>query len=470
MRLVEALRFPGQSSLAFVGAGGKTTALFRLGRELLAGRADHMPVRTVLATTTTHLGRWQASQADQLVWLRSESDLTRLESELPAGIVLLVSGQRSERLRGVSSSMLENVRLLANTAGLPFLIEADGARMKPLKAPGKHEPAIPGFVQTVVVVAGLSALGKPASGQWIHRPRLFTRLGNLHEGVLITADGLVKILCSQDGGLKNIPPGAKRVALLNQADTAKMRAQGELLAKQLLPVYNTVLVASLSQKDLPPNGKPDTLASYTGEVHARLEPVAGIVLAAGGSERFGQPKQLLPWQGQPLIRHVAREAIKAGLSPVEVVVGAAGAEITAAIKDLPLRIVNNQAWAQGMSTSIRAGLSALSEYVGGALFLQADQPQISSQLIHALVRAHQCSPSAIILPRVNGNRGNPVLFDRSVFPDLLTLEGDIGGRSLFEKYPQFWIEWGDPEILMDIDTPDDYQRLLEIHPWPEVNP
>jgi molybdenum cofactor cytidylyltransferase len=199
-----------------------------------------------------------------------------------------------------------------------------------------------------------------------------------------------------------------------------------------------------------------------------IEQTAGIILAAGGSSRFGQPKQLLTWRGEPLVRHVAKTALRAGLNPVIVVLGAVADAIEPVIKDIGLRIVINQAWMDGVSTSIKTGLSALKEDVGGVIFLQADQPQIPVQLVNSLIEEHRSTLNPIVAPQIDGVRGNPVLFDQTVFPALSALEGDRGGRALFSHYPIDWVTWHDPKALMDIDSPGDYQDFLNAFSTEEV--
>lgn len=195
-------------------------------------------------------------------------------------------------------------------------------------------------------------------------------------------------------------------------------------------------------------------------VPAVYEPVAGIVLAAGGASRFGQLKQLLPWQGEPLVHRVARTALQAGLSQVVVVSGAQAEAVEAAVSDLPVRIARNPDWAAGQSTSVISGVRALLPQTGAAIFLLADQPQVSASLLRSLVEERATSLPAILAPLVDGQRSNPVLFDRQTFPELLALSGDTGGRALFASYRVEWLPWHSSEPLTDIDTPQDYQRLL----------
>ncbi len=451
MNLFHALRLTPRACLALVGAGGKSTALFTLARQCLQAGA-----RTVLLTTTTHIGDWQAAQADVHWVVESEAQLQAHMANLPAGVVMLTGPQNEanlQRLGGMPPDVLRLLDSLRRDLGLPLLIEADGSRLKPLKAPADHEPAIPDFVEGVVVLAGLRGLGQPLGEAWVHRPGRFSTLSGLEAGEPVTAEALRRVLAHPQGGLKNIPPGARRVALLNQADTAERQAAGGALAQRLLPDYDAALVAALGPQD-----DPEPLAETVFSVY---EPAAGILLAAGESARFGRPKQLLDWMGEPLVRRAARTALEGGLSPVVVVTGAHAAEVTRALEGMEARVVYNPAWQEGQSASLRCGLHGLPASTGAAVFLLADQPLVSPALVRALLDAHRQSLPPIVAPLIDGQRGNPVLFDRLTFPDLAALQGDQGGRALFSRYPVTWLPWHDPGPLRDVDTPEDYQALLD---------
>ena len=459
MQLIEALRYSQNSVMAFVGAGGKTTALFKAARELSAIPEPEMTNNTVLVTTTTHLGLWQVRLADHIIHVNSKSDLRNLEMRLPFGVVILIGEEENNRLTGMSSRLLEEIRCLAEKHQLPLLIEADGSGSRPLKAPATHEPAIPEFSQYVVVVAGLSGLGKHLTSDWVHRPEIFAELSGLNPGDEITIEAMVNVLRSREGGLKNIPLLARKVLLLNQADTAAIREQGRVLSEHLKSEYRTTVISSLNKNNVDTTGMIAPTENL-GEIHAVIEQIAGIVLAAGQSSRFGEPKQLLVWKGQPIIRYVIMAATKAGLDPIVVVVGSSGEEIKKVISDLPVRIVENPEWINGVSSSIQVGMTALRSETGGVVFLQADQPQVSHGLITKLVQVHQETLGSIIAPLINGHQGNPVLFDEKVFTNLKLLKGDIGGRALFSQFPVQWITWQDPNQLFDIDTPEDYKKFL----------
>ncbi|MBX3003376.1 MAG: nucleotidyltransferase family protein [Anaerolineales bacterium] len=190
------------------------------------------------------------------------------------------------------------------------------------------------------------------------------------------------------------------------------------------------------------------------------ERVAGIVLAGGGSSRLGQPKQLLDWKGTPFVRQVAETALAAQLGPVIVVTGAAAAEVTAALHGLAVQVVHNPDWAEGQSSSVKAGLAAVPADAAAAIFMAVDQPQLPVRLLDSLKEQHAFNQPPIVATLVDGRRSMPVLFDRSTFPDFATLHGDMGGRALFSTHQVTWFPWLDSSMAIDVDTPEDYARLL----------
>lgn len=439
MDLLQALRLdnsPKPYVISFVGSGGKTTALFQLARLLLNQK------KLIFVTTTTHLGSWQTSLADHHIIAR-DTDEINLPHE---GIVLVTGEVDKERTNPISQNALNWLRAKQELEETYLLIEADGSRQKPLKAPAEHEPPIPEFSDLVIHVSGLSGLGKALHEEYVHRPEVFAELSGLAIGEIIIPKSLFNTLTHPQGALKNIPAKAKRVALLNQADTPELQSIGGSLARDLLNLYGSVIIGSLQQNNL-----------------QVAEKTAGIILAAGSSSRYGQPKQLLEWNGKSFIRHVTETALRSALEPVVVVTGFRHAEIEAQIQDLPVSIVYNADYEQGQSTSIKAGISALPANVGAAVFLLADQPQIPVEVIRALVESHASDMQAILAPLVlEEKRANPVLFDRVTFPSLLGLQGDVGGRGIFDKHKVSYLPWHDDILIFDVDKPEDYERLKKI--------
>lgn len=446
MDLSRTLRIERGTRLAFTGSGGKTTAMFSVARQLEP---------PVIVTTTTHMARYQLGLADSHVMVYSPDDIV---AEQIAGVMLYVGRAEGDiRLSGVQTDALARLQAIADERGIPILLEADGSRRLPLKAPAQYEPVIPPFTNYVIHVSGLSGLGKPFTAEWVHRLELFSRLTGLKGGEPITVEALARLLVHPDGGLRGVPEGARRVALLNQADSPEVQGLAHHLGRLVLPAYDAVVVASMEA--IPP------------QAHAVHERVAGIVLAAGEGSRFGTLKQLLPWQGEPFVRKTSRAALSAGLEPVVVVTGAGGEQVAAAVQDLPVQVVHNPDWTSGQASSVRCGLKALDERRssfeqitftgenGAAIFLLADQPQILPTLLTALVETHARTLAEIVVPMVEGQRGTPLLFDRRTFPELLVLEGDTGGRALLSRYRPYELAWLDDAILVDVDTPEAFQRL-----------
>lgn len=454
--LARALRLSSSSSVAFTGAGGKTTAMFLLARQMQP---------PVIVTATTHLGAWQVEFADRHVIADSPAALENAEHGLK-GVVLVTGALDGDRTRPIAESMLDWLHQFCGYHSIPLLIEADGSRQKPLKAWSEHEPPIPEFADAVAQVAGLSGLGKPLTDEYVHRAGLFSELCGLEIGETVTPEALARALTHPRGGLKNVPARARRIALLNQADSAERQAAALAMTSSLLRAHHSVIIASLMD----------------GIVHAVHERIAGIVLAAGESKRFGRSKQLLDWKGQPFVRTVTQAALKAGLSPVVVVTGANAEGVEAAVNDLDVIVARNEGWQSGQGSSIREGIRALTPastlgfdipggqglldpplsagpVVGGAVFLLADQPQITTSIIQALMEKHAEGLHPIVAPMVMDKRANPVLFDRATFPDLLTIEGDVGGRAIFHKHRVEYLPWHDDRLLLDVDTPKQYRRL-----------
>jgi molybdenum cofactor cytidylyltransferase len=438
MNLSEALRLSNNSRLALVGAGGKTTALFQIARQLAP---------QAIVTTTTHLATHQSHLSDHHYVIEGDIDIDSLRANLCEGVNLFTGpkGDR-DRLAGVSGDNLNRLLALADEVECPLLIESDGAKLRPVKAPGEHEPPIPDFVDTVVVVIGLSALGEPITSKWVHRPELFATLSQCEIGVKITGDILERVLTHPNGGLKNIPRKARRVLLLNQADTPELQSKARGLVDKLLNNFHSVIIGALKNK----------------EVYAAYEPVAGVILAAGGSKRLGQPKQLLTWKNKSFINHVVDSARNAGLHQIIVVTGAYSDKVKSALKGISsVFLTHNPDWTFGQSTSIKKGLESISSESGAALFLLTDQPWVSSSLIRTLIEKHAQTLGPVVAPIIDGRRGNPILFDRIAFSDFEDITGDVGGRALFSRYNIVWVPWHDPRALMDIDTVDDYEKFLQ---------
>jgi molybdenum cofactor cytidylyltransferase len=191
--------------------------------------------------------------------------------------------------------------------------------------------------------------------------------------------------------------------------------------------------------------------------------VAAVVLAAGGSTRMGKPKQLLMVRGRPMLRRVSEAVCAIGMEQVVVVVGAHRDAVMKALDGLSVAVVVNEDWFCGLSSSLRAGIGALRPEIEAALVVLADQPALTPEFLSTLVDRYRATGAPIVAPVHEGQRGNPVLFDRALFPELMAVEGDRGGKQLLKRHEREveQVETMDPAVLMDIDTWQDYERLTE---------
>jgi molybdenum cofactor cytidylyltransferase len=187
-----------------------------------------------------------------------------------------------------------------------------------------------------------------------------------------------------------------------------------------------------------------------------------VILAAGSSTRLGQPKQLLEFQGTSLIQRITQIAVKAVQKPVVVILGANSSLIHSQLTHLPVHIVNNPDWPQGMTSSIRKGLSALLYYspdTEGVIFAVCDQPYITPDLFLEMISVGSKSHKPIVACLYNNVFGTPVLFKKEYFDALLALKDNEGARKIIQKHPESVEAVPFPKGIFDVDTMQDYVAL-----------
>ena len=189
-----------------------------------------------------------------------------------------------------------------------------------------------------------------------------------------------------------------------------------------------------------------------------------IILAAGGSRRLGQPKQLVPIDGKTLLQRTIEAALDTpSLWPVVVVLGANSDSIRPNLLRYPIIVAENPAWSEGIASSLRCGLNTLdqfSRHLTHALITLCDQPHLSSQVFEDLIATQQRSASSLVAARYQEHPGAPALFGRKYFEALSQLTGDEGARVLFRAIPPEEITTVDfPQLSVDLDTPADYQQI-----------
>jgi molybdenum cofactor cytidylyltransferase len=194
-----------------------------------------------------------------------------------------------------------------------------------------------------------------------------------------------------------------------------------------------------------------------------LSEYAVIILAAGNSSRLGEPKQLLQYQDKTLIRHITEAASDAKSATVFVVTGSSASLIEAELDSLPVEVVRNPHWETGMASSIVAGLNELIRIhpnIAGAIFAVSDQPFVNAELFNALIEKASGHNAGIVASAYDNTFGTPVLFSSKYFPFLLQLSGTDGAKQLIKKFTDNVISIPFPLGGVDIDTQEDYQKLL----------
>ena len=442
--------------VAFVGGGGKTSLMFAL--------AAVLPGRVVVTTTT----RIFAAQMRLAPAIEYAADLSRLDQLLEAHGRCLVVGQvEGDKAFGVDPAL--PAALLARPDVDFVLVEADGSRMRPVKAPAAHEPVIPPGTTLVVPVAGLDALERPLE-EVAHRPELVKRITNEEIGIrneesgsagarergnssedrqghYLTAQGLARLLTHPEGGLKGVPEAARVVAFLNKAEGESRLAMGRTAAQLMLREPRLAQVAIATVRAAEP----------VREVWQR---VAAVVLAAGESRRMGHNKLLLPWGDTTVLGQTVANVRATNVHGLLVVTGHERDRVERLFAGPDIQAVHNDNYGQGMLSSVQTAIRALPESVAAALIVLGDQPMVTPAVIDRLLITYAGSPAGLVAPTYDGRRGNPVIIDRRHFAELLDLPAEAAPRALLQRHLDdlLLVPVEVEAVLHDLDRPEQYER------------
>jgi molybdenum cofactor cytidylyltransferase len=429
---------PGEL-VSIVGGGGKTSLMFAL--------AAALPGRTVV-TTTTRIFAAQMKLAPIVHLFRAGDGKAVFALELGLAeypYVLVVGEVAGEKASGVPVEIPG--RLLARPDVDVVLVEADGSRMRPCKAPADHEPVIPPETTLVVPVAGLDAL----DGRIVevaHRPERVAALTGLASDDRLTAGALAGLLVHPEGGLKDAPAGARVIPLLNKVENEGQLTAARRVARQMLQSSRVAQVVIGAMKSTQP----------VKEVHKR---VTAVVLAAGRGKRMGETKQLLPWGEITVLGQTLRNVKGSAVTDWLVVTGYQAAEVERVASAEGVVTVQNPDFERGeMLSSLQTAVRLLSEQCAAVLVVLADQPMIEAETMDEILAAFWKGQSDLVVPVYQGQRGNPVLIGRRYFEELLALPVGAAPRDLVKGYlgKQYLAEVSSGSILRDLDRWEEYER------------
>jgi molybdenum cofactor cytidylyltransferase len=440
MKLHEALDVARGEVVAFIGAGGKTSALFNLGYELA-----EMGWR-VTATTTTSISLDQLELMPYAVTMREGMGALSMALD-EARFAFVYDEIRADNVYGPPHDFI--TRMLDSIASDVLLIEADYANGLPLKAPYHDEPVIPRETSLVVPVASLAVLGQELDEEHVYNAEAIIERYGFGEGQRVKSPWVAQVLRDETLGLARVPDKARVVTLLNQVSEGYLRGRARLIARLILRSNRVHSVAIGSVRAADP-------------IMEVQRPIGAVVLAAGMSRRMGQPKVLLPWtRSATIIEHIIMQLLLARLDQITVVTGNRAGEVRRLATDRGVDVVHNPDYETGeMLSSLKAGLAAMPDHVAAALVVLGDQPRIQPKVIGQVLMAYAEGKGRIVAPRFEKQRGHPILIDRRYWPEILALPPGSAPRDVISRYQKdvAHVDVNTDSVLGDVDTPDDYQQ------------
>ncbi|MCB9445865.1 MAG: putative selenium-dependent hydroxylase accessory protein YqeC [Ardenticatenaceae bacterium] len=460
--------------IAFVGGGGKTSLMFTL--------ANALPGQ-IVTTTTTRIFAAQMKLSPAVCFFTAEDtkntkknkenfalsasfavySFTELSEALDRfGQCLVVGavGEGKDREKALGVPLELPGQLLARPDVDFVLVEADGSRMRPIKAPAEHEPVIPPGTTLVVPVVGIDAVGGRIA-EVAHRPELVCSIvGDPYSVIripcevddVLTAEMAAALLVHPQGGLKGVPDGARVIPFINKVETASQFTTARQIAHHVFRMTHDA--SRISQVVI---GAIKTEQPIR-EVHKR---VTAVILAAGQSKRMGQTKQLLPWGETTVLGQVLRNVQATAVHHTLVVTGHEAEKVEQIAAQAGAETVFNPNYASGeMLSSLQTAVRHLPDNIAAVLVVLADQPMVEAGTIDQLLEAYWQQKGGLIAPVFQGQRGNPVLIDRAYFAELLDLPAGAAPRHLLRRHEAdlYFVSMDNDSVLCDLDHPGEYER------------
>lgn len=448
MSLAACLSLKRNRLVSFYGAGGKTTLMFRLASELAALG------KRVLITTTTRIyphPNYTTIIANNAGQLR---DMLQTGSRNER-ICVAAAGIDDGKLIGFDPGQIDDLKKLDDCF---ILVEADGSKGKPIKGFAAHEPVIPSGSDLIIPLAGFDTLGRAHACETVHRLPELLAITGAKEGEMIREshiasyfDHAVRQGLAQAPGAEIIPALNKSDLLSNPALAAwkiSLLLQGAAKIKQLIAVRAA--------------GEMPVKAVFPFSGAGPEIKLTAVLLAAGEATRMGKDKLALQCGGKTILEQTLNNVKAGGIEDIIVVIQP-GSQWPGRISLPGVRFTENHDYLTGQASSIKSALKELKSNTQAAMFVLADQPMIEPEVYKELIDSYCSSLKPVTCPVYNDTRGNPVIFDRILWPDLALLSGDTGGRAIIKQLPVSMISSvpvRSHSVLLDIDTVEDYKKYL----------
>lgn len=424
--------------IGFVGSGGKTTTMFLLAQEL------KNLGKKVLVTTTTAIFYPEENEYDEIV-IDNNIENIKIEKYIDNGSILVIGKENTNerKLKGIDKEEVNNI--FKKDIFDYILVESDGSKRKPIKAPASHEPVLPNLCTKVVGLIGLDSIGKKIDSEFVHRPEIFTKITNSNIGDYITEDIVFKIVSNENGLFKDSSMNTKKYLILNKCDNDSNKKSG-LIIKDLINKSdfktNKIIIASMINKK---------------KYEHKETNITAIILASGFSNRMGKQKLLLEIENIPIIERVIK-AIK-NSKVDEIIMIYRDDKIKDICSKYDIKTFYNDNAIKGQSEAIKLGVKNSSKETDAYMFFVGDQPYLDSFVINEIIHTFTKENNKIIVPKYNDKNGNPVLFSSILKENLLQLNGDIGGRSIINEFKSAvkYIDFEDEKMGIDIDTAEEYE-------------
>lgn len=424
--------------ICFVGAGGKTTSMFLLAQELKSLG------KKVLVTTTTAIFYPEENEYDEII-IEDNIEINKIEKSINNGSILVIGKEvtNQRKLKGIEKDTITDI---FNKGIFDYiLVESDGSKRKPIKAPASHEPVLPTLCTKVIGLIGLDSIGKKIDSEFVHRPEIFTKITNSNIGDLITEDIVFNLVSNENGLFKDASIDTKKYLILNKCDNESNK-ESAIIIKDLIKKsgfkINKIIIASMTNKKKYDDSKNN---------------ITAIILASGFSNRMGKQKLLLEIENIPIIERVIKAVKNSKINEIILIYR------DDKIKDIgnkyEIKTFYNDNADKGQSEAIKLGVKNSSKESKAYMFFVGDQPYLDSVVINEIIHTFNKENNKIIVPKYNDKNGNPVLFSSILKENLLNLNGDIGGKSIINelKSEVKYMYFENEKMGIDIDTAEEYE-------------